>query len=134
MLTEKDYCDYDTCVALREIGCRIQTEWYIHQPSFERGACYLCFGIPQETSVLDECDYIPRLSLYEAQKFLREEKNIIVEVFVDDDSDTPITYNIHKDGECICHHHGRYWSVKEWETVLLEGIKEAVKFLKDMKV
>jgi hypothetical protein len=109
----------------------MKTEWYIHQPSYERGSCYLCFGIPRETSVLDECDYIPRLSLYEAQKFLREEKNIIVEVFVDDDSDTPITYNIYKDGECVCHHHGKYWSVKEWSEALLEGIKEAIKILKE---
>ena len=69
--------------------------------------------------------------LYSAQKWLREEKNIIVEVFVDDDSDTPITYNIYKDGECVCHHHGKYWSVKEWNEVLSEGIKEAVKILKD---
>ena len=68
--------------------------------------------------------------LYSAQKWLREEKNIIVEVFVDDDSDTPITYNIYKDGECVCHHHGKYWSVKEWNEVLSEGIKEAVKILK----
>ncbi len=83
MLTEKDYCDYDTCVALRELGCRIESEWYIHQPSYERGSCYLCFGIPRETSVLDECDYIPRLSLYEAQKWLREEKKLIVLVSFD---------------------------------------------------
>lgn len=69
--------------------------------------------------------------LYSAQKWLREEKNIIVEVFVDDDSDTPITYNIYKDGECVCHHHGKYWSVKEWNEVLSEGIKEAVKILKE---
>ena len=80
MLTEKDYCDYETCVALREVGCRIETEWYIHQPSYERGSCYLCFGIPRETAVLDECDYIPRLSLYEAQKWLREEKHLHIEV------------------------------------------------------
>jgi hypothetical protein len=52
-------------------------------------------------------------------------------VFVDDDSDTPITYNIYKDGECVCHHHGKYWSVKEWSEALSEGIKEAVKILKE---
>ena len=69
--------------------------------------------------------------LYSAQKWLREEKNIIVEVFVDDDSDTPITYNIYKDRECVCHHHGKYWSVKEWNVALSEGIKEAVKILKE---
>ena len=103
MLTEKDYCDYDTCVALKELGY-------------------------PEHEILS---YDFNLLLYEAQKFLREEKGVIVEVFVDDDSDTPITYNIHNDGECVCHHHGRYWSVKEWNVVLDEGIKEAVKILKE---
>ena len=99
MLTEKDYCDYKTCVALEELGCPINS--------------------------------LMRLHLYDAQKWLREEKNIIVEVFVDDDSDTPITYNIYKDGECVCHHHGKYWSVKEWSEALSEGVKCAVKILKE---
>ena len=72
-----------------------------------------------------------KVLLYEVQKWLREEKNTIVEVFVDDDSDTPITYNIYKDGECVCHHHGKYWSVKEWSEALSEGIKGAVKILKE---
>ena len=67
--------------------------------------------------------------LYEAQKFLRKEKGVIVEVFVDDDSDTPITYNIHKGGRCVCHHHGKYWSVKDWNVALSEGLREAVKIL-----
>lgn len=79
-------------------------------------------------------NYIDAPTMWEAQKWLREEKNIIVEVFVDDDSDTPITYSIYKDGECVCHHHGGYWSVKEWETALSEGIMDAVEILKEMEV
>ena len=128
MLTEKDYCDYDTCVALREIGCRIQTEWYIHQPSYERGSCHLCFGIPRETSVLDECDYIPRLSLYEAQKWLREAHNLHLE----------ITYS----PSCWT---GKIYDLKKWDYIkgftffesfketLHTLIKEAVKILKENK-
>ena len=126
MLTEKDYCDYNTCVSLKEVGCRIETEWYIHQPSYERGSCYLCFGIPRETSVLDECDYIPRLSLYEAQKFLRETHNLHIE----------ITYS----PSCWT---GKIYDLKEWdyikgftffesfEETLHTLIKEAVKILKE---
>ena len=102
MLTEKDYCDLDTSHELWEMG--LEPEAYYDGPI---------------------------ILLYEAQKWLREEKGVIVEVFVDDDSDTPITYNIHKDGECVCHHHGRYWSVKEWNIALSEGIKGAVKILKE---
>ena len=109
MLTEKDYCDYETCVALKELGFPIR-----------------------RIKVKGEEKHVPIL-LYEAQKFLREEKNIIVDVFVDDDSDTPITYNVHKDGECVIHHHGRYFAIKDWSLALLEGIKVAVKILKEEK-
>ena len=114
MLTEKDYCDYKTCVALRELGYNAPQRLIVDY-----------FG------VFEEPQYDENIHLYDAQKWLREEKNIIVEVFVDDDSDTPITYNIYKDGECVCHHHGKYWTVKEWSEALSEGIKEAVKILKE---
>ena len=112
MLTEKDYCDYDTSITLGELGFPLKR---MKVKNFIDGQF---------------SDSIVTVLLYEAQKWLREEKGIIVEVFVDDDSDTPITYNIHKDGECVCHHHGKYWSVKEWNVALSEGIKEAVKILK----
>ena len=130
MLTEKDYCDYETCVALKEIGCRIQTEWYIHQPSYERGNCYLCFGIPRETSVLDECDYIPRLSLYEAQKFLREEKGTLV--YPKSIGDLPVV-GLHRPKWYAKVEYDDYYEFPirdTYEEALSEGIKEAVKILK----
>ena len=139
MLTEKDYCDYETCVALKELGCKVPTSAY-YMPNnnqlifvsnpFRGGYVIDCFyshnSLPKNVMT---ANYIDAPTMWEAHKWLREEKNIIVEVFVDDDSDTPITYNIHKDGECVCHHHGKYWSVKEWNEALSEGIKEAVKIL-----
>jgi hypothetical protein len=126
MLDNKDYCDYETCVALREVGCRIQTEWYIHQPSYERGSCYLCFGIPRETSVLDECDYIPRLSLYEAQKWLRDEHqiHIMVDRFGQDHM-----WCIKEKG-AIGITHQEYEDYVNYESALLGGIKYAIKLLK----
>ena len=113
MLNEKDYCDYDTCVALKELGYPTKMTFIGEQATIEIS---INSGLIQ---------------LYEAQKWLREEKNIIVEVFVDDDSDTPITYNIYKDSECIVHHHGNYYSVKDWNIALLEGIKGAIRILKE---
>lgn len=126
MLTEKDFCDYDTCVALREVGCRIETEWYIHQPSYERGGCYLCFGIPRETSVLDECDYIPRLSLYEAQKWLREEKGIIVYPMSIGDLQ-------HQKWYAKIEYMDFYsYPIRDtYEDALVEGLREAIKILKE---
>ena len=117
MLTNKDYCDYDTCVALNELGLSFEDT----SQRFERNI------------LICRYEEVPRPSLYEAQKWLREERGVIVEVFVDDDSDTPITYNIYKDSKCIVHHHGNYYSVKDWNVTLLEGIKEAIKLLKEEK-
>ena len=136
MLTEKDYCDYETCVALKKLGYNEKTlAYYTSEGFFHWIRAYIYdVAIPDLANSSNKKPYkhiIDAMSLYEAQKWLRKEKNIIVEVFVDDDSDTPITYNIYKDGECVCHHHGKYWSVKEWSEALSEGIKEAVKILKE---
>ena len=129
MLIEKDYCDYETCVALKEVGCRIETEWYIHQPSYERGSCYLCFGIPRETSVLDECDYIPRLSLYEAQKWLREEKKLFIEITIGA-FDQTYFWEIYGT-ETSNWRAGGHSSFDTYEEALSEGVRRAVKILKE---
>ena len=138
MLTEKDYCDYDTCVALKKLGYKEKTlAYYTSEGIFYWRRAYIYdVAIPDLAKSSNKELYkhvLDAVSLYEAQKWLREEKGIIVDVFVDDDSDTPITYNIYKDGKCVCHHHGKYWSVKEWSEALLEGIKEAIKLLKEEK-
>lgn len=129
MLTEKDYCDYDTCVALKELGYNGTAGECSHFGAFHMNGKEIFYDRLYNSELKEnECLRVP---LYLAQKWLREEEGVIVEVFVDDDSDTPITYNIHKDGECVCHHHGMYWSVKEWSEALSEGIKKAVKILKE---
>ena len=127
MLTEKDYCDKDLSATLMEMGFRGFGLFYYEKDSSKLKAIHQILTARTAKAL----GHTLAVSLYEAQKWLREEKNIIVEVFVDDDSDTPITYNIYKDGECVCHHHGKYWSVKEWSEALSEGIKEAVKILKE---
>ena len=145
MLTEKDYCDYDTCVALKELGFREKCPTYydtednvglLYNTQWTSGylPCQFTDCLESHNSnTSDDNSYVDAPTLWEAQKWLREEKNIIVDVFVDDDSETPITYNIHKNGECVSHHHGKYWSVNEWSEALLEGIKEAIKLLKEEK-
>ena len=40
---------------------------------------------------------------------------------------------IHKDGECVFHHHGRYFAVKDWNLALLQGIKQAINILREGK-
>ena len=81
MLTNKDYCDYDTCVALKELGYDELCEGYYHltddedynQLSFE-----WCDGHDFQNSLNRWRVGAPML--YEAQKWLREVHNLHVEV------------------------------------------------------
>ena len=147
MLTEKDYCDYDTCVALKELG-------YIGQ-----GRCYYDldkdpnelrhFGIQVLTTrSAYALNFVLAVHLYEAQKWLREEKRICVEV---DCCAGGYVWELckahHKDwfsgGTTIYTHCcednainpllndcGKYDS---YEEALLEGVREAIKLLKEEK-
>ena len=105
MITEKDYCDYDTCVTLKELG---------YSESFPLSKDYEVLG--KDYDIL----------LYEAQKWLREEYNLHLE----------ITYS----PSCWT---GKIYDLKEWdyikgftffesfEDTLHTLIKEAVKILKE---
>ena len=108
MLTKEDYCDYDTCVALMGIG----------YPSY-------VFG----DKLQDE--HFANISLYEAQKFLREGKGLHVEVsiFANNYDVEIITTNGDKHGfhDVFIEKCG----FKSYEEALSEGIKEAVKILKE---
>ena len=125
MLTEKDYCDKDLSLALKEAG-------YIGQ-----GRCYYDldkephklrhFGIQVLTTRSAEAlNFILAPKLYEAQKWLREEYNLHLE----------ITYS----PSCWT---GKIYDLKEWdyikgftffesfEDALHTLINEAVKLLKE---
>ena len=109
MLNEKDYCDYDTCVALMELGF---SRWDMP------------YGILSKK-------YLIRL--YDAQKWLREKKNIDISVTI-----SPFEYfaTIRKfvfwqgeySWEKTIHPNGG----KTYEEALLEGIKESIKILKEV--
>ena len=118
MLTEKDYCDYETSRELKELG---------FVAGLGEDDCGHC--------LYDESwhDQVDRPLLYDAQKWLREEKNIIIIV-------CPYTYNIVDETHT--------WTYEVWfgdnleieihnfnsyEEALSEGIKEAIKLLKEEK-
>ena len=109
MLTEKDYCDYETRNELIKLG------------------------YPAHLYDNTEVDKIlGAILLYEAQKWLREEKNIDISVTI-----SPFEYFatirefVFWQGEYswekTIHPNGG----KTYEEALLEGIKEAVKILKE---
>ena len=61
MLTNNDYCDYDTCVALYELGFSLEDA----SQTFERNI------------LTNRYEEVPRPMLYEAQKWLRDKKEFI---------------------------------------------------------
>ena len=72
----------------------------------------------------DKNDFIaPTIS--QVLKWLRNQ-NIYVEVVVDDDSEEPLTCNIHVNNECVLHHHGEYFSLKDWTKCELAGIEYVI--------
>lgn len=131
MLTEKDYCDYETSRELKELG-------FI--AGLGEGDCGYC--------LYDDAwhDQVDRPLLYEAQKWLREEKEVYVTVIPEYNDYRPIKgvkYRLEVaywkddefgyetiewlDEECL----HTIITFNSYEEALSEGIKEAVKILKE---
>ena len=111
MLTEKDYCDYETCVALEKVGFPLH---------------------PYGNTEIDKSLRLTLL-LYEAQKWLREEKQIVVLVGFDF---CPITSEVVYNWVIVVNGNTAKKSSHTYdyfEEALSEGIKEAVKLLKEEK-
>lgn len=159
MLTEKDYCDYDTCVALKELGYCEPTLAYYGGFLPSKSLHYLVidedcmpedgvnvFDLLSNSNKYKDSKFIDAPTMWEVQKWLREEKRICVEVdccasgyvwelckayqgdwfsggttiythYCEDNANNPLL------NDC-----GKYNS---YEDALLEGIKEAVKVLKE---
>ena len=111
MLTEKDYCDYDTCVALKELGYDAPQRLLIDY-----------FG------VYDEPQYDERIHLYDAQKWLREKK--LLHIVID-----KLLYGAYEFSvvDILNYSEEKNGTANSYEEALLEGIKEAIKLLKEEK-
>ena len=109
MLINKNYCDYETCVALNELGCPI-TKWI-------------------------SGDVVSTFTLYEAQKWLREERNIdvLIELETKDIHLSSKYYSIYISYMSRFRREFSYISKNfdSYEEALSEGIKESVKILKE---
>ena len=134
MLTEKDYCDYDTCVALKELDFNSLVDWYFNEDK------RIVSSLARYRNT-----YIPRISLYEAQKWLREEEGLFVnvELFGDYDRDadgktlgTWVYYSygiLNTTTADFIREYDLCTEYQTYEEALLEGIKEAIKILKEEK-
>ena len=125
MLSDKDYCDYETSVALKELGydgcCAAYYHLYDDEYDARNSFEYACgFDFQNSNNIYR----VGAPLLYQAQKWLREEKDFIVLVdhILTEDGDW--CYNIT--------HLGRSAKVfKSYEEALSEGVKCAVKLLKE---
>ena len=105
-LTGKDYCDYSTCVALSELDSHMAL-------NFELSGT---------------------ISLYEAQKWLREEKGIHITInYIRLEEEDIFMYTLRYIGQTL-REGGVLYNNKQYssyEEALSEGINESVKILKD---
>ena len=75
MLTEKDYCDYETCVALKELGYVGICDAYYEltgNEDYNRNSFELLYT--RDFIHPDDIDRVAAPLLYQAQKWLREKK------------------------------------------------------------
>jgi hypothetical protein len=115
-MIREEICTYEVAKLAKEKGFNEPTDF-----CYEQNGCLVrCGSIAAPTHSL-------------LQRWLREERGIIIEVFVDDDSNMPLTYNIHQykdwNWECVCHHHGNYYAVNDWELCLEHAIRYALENL-----
>ena len=137
MLTEKDYCDYETCVALKKLGYNEKSNWwfnkFLNEDSGQMELVHICDNpahLNYDSWGIVPRDFVIRPSLYETQKWLREERKMVVVII-------PNSYD--------CFAETNHWAYEIWrgdnlereiteynsyEEALLEGIKEAIKILK----
>ena len=136
-MSNKDYCDYDTCVALKGLGYNQYTSlrsyagkggvrlWdFDGEPNYKEGeliALSDMYDIPRDGNE------VAAPSLYEAQKWLREEKQIEVIVLSRGMIGKPYCYQIYEEDSITAD--DRNYDI--YEEALLEGIKEAIKILKE---
>lgn len=132
MLTEKDYCDYETCVALKELGFP-QDYIFARYAKVNKLVDYtfhkkgdLIISEDRFAFTLESESIVAPL-LYEAQKWLREEKQIEIVVHSFDYVGEPYFADIYmyREVRCACNYADSY------EEALSEGVKCAVKILKE---
>lgn len=135
MLTEKDYCYFDTCVALKEIGYNEKSNWWFNkflnadsgQMEFVR-ICDNLAHLNYDSWGIVPKDFIIRPSLYDAQKWLREEKRIHI-VLTYYSQIGWYEYSVKKDDNLIAEGS----AFPTYEEALSTAIYMAVEYLKEEK-
>ena len=115
----EDFIPFEMAKKLEEKGfsCKYPIAMYNEYnqlcPFYSFGTYYCDFG--KQNSIA------PTIS--QTLKWLRKEKNIYISIFIDDDSNYPVTYEIYKGTECVCSHQGEYFTLENWNKCELRALE-----------
>ena len=133
MLTEKYYCDYDTCVALKELGYKGTSRFFY--ATKESPLRRYSYDQILTTRIADAVGHTLAISLYVAQKWLREEKDIHLAVYYGKGRETNRVWvcNLVMENKVrqLTYEGVLVKTFSSYEEALSEGIKEAIKILKE---
>ena len=147
MLTEKDFCDFETCVALKELGFAEKCMAY-YDPDDNVGLLYnvgysdslstVQYEDLLESNNIDDEYLIDAPTLYEAHKWLRKKKDIKLDVYSSHDGWTWEFTEPYKKGWDRVYMPNKELNPKlkdddwydEYEDALQDGIRRVIDVLK----
>ena len=96
----------------------------------EKGFEYECFGhyfnnefyTDMPPKYYQREKYVSAPTISQVLKWLRETHNIFIVVFINDDTNNPVSYEIYEGVECVlCVH--RYFSLNDWSKAEIDAIE-----------
>lgn len=128
MLTEKDYCDYESSVALKELGYVGICDAYYEltgNEDYNRDSFELLYT--RDFIHPDDIDRVAAPLLYQAQKWMREEKHIEVLVLSKGMVGAPYDVQVYTEDYSISDDK----EYSSYEEALSEGVRASIKILQD---
>ena len=137
---EKEFCDYETSVALKELGFREKCPTYYDtednvglllntQWTSDYMPCQFIDCLESHNSnTSDENSYVDAPTIYQAQKWLMEDKKLFVEVTLGTFDQTYLWEICNTENSDLIT--GGFSSYDTYEEALSEGIKNAIEMWK----
>jgi hypothetical protein len=139
---EKEFCDYETSVALKELGFREKCPTYYDtednvglllntQWTSDYMPCQFidCFE-SHNSNTSDDNSYVDAPTIYQAQKWLIDKKKLFVEVTLGAFDQTYLWEICNTENSDLIT--GGFSSYDTYEEALSEGIKKAIEILKQL--
>lgn len=74
----------------------------------------------------DYMDDVAAPTISQVLNWLRKTHNLFIVVFLSDDSDNPVTFEIYKGTECVTDYHIKYYPLDEWSNAEIDAIKYVI--------